>query len=522
MTNQIIIAEKPRQAEAIKLATGIKTIPAAGHLLGLKPKERLWEPPYFDLEWVTPKKKTREKLDKMVKKIREADEVIIGTDFDAEGQLIAYNILKEAGIEPTDVKRMKFSSLEMDELKGAYENPIDFDLLMAKSAETRHYLDWFFGMNISKALTIRMKRGMDTQKRYFLTPVGRVQTPVLNYLALRENEIQEFLGVDEWKVNVYGVIPGENTVFDITMLFLENEDKVAEVTTWRRGKVESIIEHERERSFLPPNKDFVVKECLKKGISPEIVDRVMQGLYLDGYISYPRTTSQNYTGHGIDTTKYLDALDMDDLDIEVKGNFMEPNEREPEGPHPAIYPIKHYHGRDIDRLVWDVIVEVFVKCHLPSEEYIEKEIKIDIGSKFIRSFETEPNNLIENQRLALLYDVNLQKTTPKLRYNLGDVYKFMVEQNLGTVDTRTQIQTKLMRDYIFETNDGLFTSSKAVKITKVLKEICPDIISVDLTKKFEGYVQSIRKDDSEIDGIMDEAKETVTNIVNKLLENGDD
>lgn len=442
--------------------------------------------------------------------------------FDAEGQLIAYNILKEAEIDPASVKRMKFSSLEMDELKAAYHNPIDFDILLAKSAETRHYLDWFFGMNISKALTIRMKCGLEVDKQSWhksKTPVGRVQTPVLNHLALREIEIQGFFGIDEWKVRIYGVVPDENTVFHIDTIYCEDEVEVSKFTKNVTGFVDTLIDHKHQRTFLPPNKDFVVKECLKIGIGPQIVDRVMQDLYLDRYISYPRTTSQNYTDHGIDTKKYLDALDISDLEFDVDTkDFIEPNELEPEGPHPAIYPIKHYYERDIGRLVWDVIVKVFIRCHLPPEEYIEHELKIDIGDALVKSFETDVKGLQEGKQLDLVYDVILQKTTPKPRYDLDDVYDHMVENNLGTVDTRTQILTKLMRDYIFETNDGLFTSSKGVKITKTLKEICPDIISVDLTKKFEGYVQSIRKDDSKIDGIIDEAKETVTNIVNKLLE----
>lgn len=520
MASEIIIAEKPKQADAIKKATdGITTIPAAGHLLGLKPKKRLWEPPYFDLEWVTPNKKTAEKLDKMIKKLKAADDVIIGTDFDAEGQLIAYNILQQAGIDPKTVKRMKFSSLEHDELRHAYDNPIDFDILMAKSAEVRHRLDWSFGMNISKALTIRMKRDIDVEKGYYLTPVGRVQTPVLNYLALLETEILEFMGKDEWRVLIYAVKSDENTVFELDGYYLDTEREVELLIRYDRGLVYKITAIKEEKSFLPPNKDHVVKECLKEGIGPEIVDRVMQGLYLDGFISYPRTTSKNYTSHNIDTFKYLDNLEIDDLDFKFDtGGFIDPNEEKPEGPHPAIYPIKHYHDRDIGRLVWDVIVKSFVKCHLPPEEYLRRTMEVHIGKYRVETKnDADIDGCKEDELLEIYFDVKKQKTTPPRRYDLKKVYEFMIKNQLGTVDTRTQILSKIMRTYVFETNDGLFTSGKGVKITNILRDICPELISVDLTQKFEEHVKSIQKDDSNIDKILDEAKETVSKIVGDIL-----
>lgn len=519
MGKEIIVAEKPKQAEAIKTATdGIQTIAAAGHLLGLKPKKRLWTPPYFELEWVTPNKKTDEKLKKIIKKIQAADEIIIGTDFDSEGQLIAYNILKEAEVGCKSVRRMKFSSLEHDELKQAYENTIEFDILLARSSEVRHYLDWYFGMNISKALTIRMKHDLEIEKKFYLTPVGRVQTPILSFLSIREIEILEFMSKDEWRTRVYGVIPGENNVYKIKTFFHENYEDVEETIEYPQGWIEQIIENECQRKFLPPNKDFVVKECLKQRINPDIVDRVMQELYIDRYISYPRTTSKNYTEHGIDTKKYLNNLDLVDLEFKVDPNsYISPNEESPEGPHPALYPLRHYPDRDIGRLVWNVIVESFVKCHLPPEEYIERITRTDIGSCIIEDYGT-PESFKEGINLDLFYDVEKIKTTPPRRYDLQEVYDHMIKSNLGTVDTRTQILTKILRTYVFQTDDGLFTSSKGVKVINTIKVLCPDLISVDLTKKFENQVLSIQKDDSNINNILKEAKETVSDIVQKILE----
>lgn len=513
----VILAEKPKQAKAIKDATGIKTFPATGHLLTLMPKKK-WDPPYFDLEWRPKNKKKEDQLKTLVNKLKAADKIVVGTDFDPEGQLIAYNILEQAGIDVADVQRMKFSSLEPEELLSSYENPIEFDLLLARSAETRTFLDWFFGMNISKALTLRLKRDMKIERAYYLTPVGRVQTPVLNFLSVRENEILEFIGKEEWVVRAYGTIPEKNMVFHLHT-FTASTKKIAEsIAGCDQATIKKYKEETIDHKYYPPNKDHVVGECLKKGLKPDIVDRVMQELYQDAYISYPRTTSKNYTAHGINTRKYIQALDLNDISFKFDPKELrnEPNEKAPEGPHPAIYPLKHYPDKDIGRLVWDVIVNSFLKCHLPPEERIERAMDVEIiGYGRVDSYDV-PEGLTQGNDLQVYYDIKKERTAPPRRHDLQKTYAFMVENKIGTVDTRTQTITKLLYTYLYQTDDGLFTSSKGVKVTKMLKDLCPDMIGVDLTRKFEKYVENIKKD-GKTEEILKEAKETVTEIVKNIL-----
>lgn len=153
----LIVAEKPPASRRIKRATGVHTLAAVGHLLELRKKQRRWTPPYFDIEW-QPRKRTLKRLGKIVEALQSADDIYIATDYDPEGQLIALNILRHADVDPGGVKRMKFSSLEQEMLQQAFQNLVPFDLNLALSAEVRHYLDWYFGKNLSKVLTVIYKQ----------------------------------------------------------------------------------------------------------------------------------------------------------------------------------------------------------------------------------------------------------------------------------------------------------------------------------------------------------------------------
>ena len=520
--NEIILPEKPKAGVEIKSALNIPVVPAVGHLLKLKAKTRKWEPPYFDVTWGFAKKKDEELLNNMVTKLQSASKIYIATDYDAEGQLIAYNILNYAGISIDDVERMKFSSLEHNVIRNAYENTIPFDKHLALSAEVRHYLDWYFGMNISKALTQSMKQREEGLRKYNLTPVGRVQTPVLHRLTEKEKEIGQFIEKEAWYVYVRGVYD-DNKLFNIKgYCFETKEDAEQWANELDKGVIDSIDIYSYETETYPPNKDYVVKECLGKGVSADVVDYIMQDLYLDGYISYPRTTSTKYLSHGINTTEYLTrVLPYVTFAFDEEILRDKPREGNEEGPHPALYPIKPYTDKDLKGVVWNIIVEAFVKCHLPPEKhesittdifYVDKE-----GNEYDIVSSSDNPDLEKGDEFDIVYRLDKGKTHPPSRYNQLKMYEWMVENKLGTVDTRTQILSKLMRTYIYQTDDGLYTSSKAVNVVDELAKFYPDIIETSLTRKFEGYIEDVRNG-KPAQNVLEEGKKTVIKIIEKIKE----
>lgn len=511
--SNIILAEKPIAGKKMESVLDVPAVPAKGHLLELKAKSRKWTPPYFDLQWV-PRITTTGDFTKIISHLIKADKIYIGTDYDAEGQLIAYNLLKEADIAPSSVYRMKFSSLEPEALKTAFKNAIPFDVNMALCAEVRHYLDWYFGQNISKALTLRLKENQE-KTRYYLTPVGRVQTPVLYILVDKEKAINKFIPKDEWVMSLKGVYD-DNKIFSIINFAFDTEGDLKRYankldSSW----IDHIATTEYKTETYPPNKDYVVKECLAQGVSAHVIDFILQDLYQTGYISYPRTTSEQYKIHGVDTQKYLKRLTAV-IPLAKKAIGKEPREGKEIGAHPAIYPIEPYPDKDLKGVVWTIIAETFVKSHLPPEKHTITKTYVNINGE-IKPAHDNPD-LKKDDEFDFVYSVSKRKTLPPERLNSQKIYEWMVKKDIGTVDTRTQTVTKLItRQYTYETKAGLYTSSRGILICDLLAKLYPEITSVSLTRRFEKMIASVRNG-AKVEPILAEGRRTVTDIVKKIKE----
>jgi len=209
----IIIAEKPDAAKNIAeaLADGRPTkktskygvdyheftrngkkhivVAAVGHLFNLKQKGKGWQYPIFDVEWI-PSYKARmisafsEKYFKTLEDLKkEGTDFIIACDYDNEGSLIGYNILRFI-FGKENAKRMKFSTLAKSDLIESYEkmsSKIDSNNIEAGLA--RHFLDFYYGINVSRALTLAIKRHA---KRFSLITAGRVKDLLLQCLLKKK------------------------------------------------------------------------------------------------------------------------------------------------------------------------------------------------------------------------------------------------------------------------------------------------------------------------------------------------
>jgi DNA topoisomerase-1 len=165
---------------------------ASGHLFGpadTVKSRRVY--PAFDLEWFPLEALAGQKSRFVSGRIRaiaslagEADRFVNACDLDVEGEAIGYNILRYAcGGRHSSALRAKFSSLTKDDVVDAFreENLVPMDG-RAGAGRLRHSLDFFWGVNLSRALTEPLVGG-----RVFRTvSMGRVQGPALNFVVERE------------------------------------------------------------------------------------------------------------------------------------------------------------------------------------------------------------------------------------------------------------------------------------------------------------------------------------------------
>ena len=119
---------------------------------------------------------------------RQANEAVIATDYDREGELIgkeAYELVSEEVEGP--ISRVRFSSITETEVRNAFAEPDDLDFDLAAAGEARQIIDLIWGAALTRFLSLSARQlGED-----FIS-VGRVQSPTLKLIVDREREIQAF------------------------------------------------------------------------------------------------------------------------------------------------------------------------------------------------------------------------------------------------------------------------------------------------------------------------------------------
>src|SRR3990167_2339857 len=369
---ELIITEKPSQSEKIAQALSdkkpvkklINKVPyyelthnkkkiivgcAVGHLYNLAEKKKSFVYPSFDLEWkpsneISKNSEFSKKYLMVLKKlVKEADEFTVACDYDTEGSLIGYNIVRFVA-NKKDANRMKFSTLTKNELVESYNKKskhLDFHLI--SSGETRHYLDYFYGINISRALMSAVKAAGS----YKTLSSGRVQGPALKVLAARELEIRKFKPKKYWQLQAIN-----------SLELWHKKDKSAKV------KSSTTKEFYQE----PPNPFDLTSLQLESyrlfKITPKQTLDIAQELYTKAYTSYPRTSS-NQIPESINYKELIKNLSKQTkyekaCKFLLSKKVLAPNNGKKKDPaHPAIYPTGEIPKKLSERSqkIYDLIVK---------------------------------------------------------------------------------------------------------------------------------------------------------------------
>ncbi|MBW2992228.1 DNA topoisomerase I, partial [Candidatus Woesearchaeota archaeon] len=372
---ELIITEKPNAAKRIAEALAdykpvkknIKGIPyyeithnkkdivvacAVGHLFGLDQKTgKKSEFPVFDIEWKPTAELSKasaytKKYLSVIKSLaKNADEFTVATDYDVEGEVIGLNVIRFA-CRQKDAKRMKFSTLTKDDLVKAYENRSStLDWGQANAGVARHKLDWFYGINTSRALTSSIKKA----GFFKLLSSGRVQGPALKLIVDKEKEIQAFKPTPYWQISLTGSAEDKNLLawHEKDKFWKKDEaDKIYEKTKTASSALIANVNKKQFQQFAPFPFDLTTLQieahrCF--GISPKQTLEIAQELYTSGFISYPRTSSQILPKE-IGYNKIINKLSKqkefsESTKILQKKKLLTPNNGKKTDPaHPAIYP----------------------------------------------------------------------------------------------------------------------------------------------------------------------------------------
>lgn len=524
---------------------------AVGHLYGLAEKEKKkgFKYPTFDIQWVPTSEMSKgaeysKKYLSAIKKLaKDADSFTIATDYDVEGEVIGLNIVRFA-CKQKDARRMKFSTLTKPDLEKAYEHAgAHLDWAQAEAGEARHKLDWFYGINLSRALTSAItKAGM-----FKILSAGRVQGPALKIVVDREKEIKAFKPTPFWQIELNGKAKAEAiTAWHKEDKFWEKKKADAvmdKVKAEKKGTVSSV---ERKQFTQSPPVPFdltamQIEAHRCHGISPKETLEIAQDLYTSGYISYPRTSSQMLPPE-IGYSKVINALSRQKSYKELcqqlsKGKLLPNNGKKTDPAHPAIYPTgisPKIEGRKMR--IYDLIVRRFlatfgtpavretmtVEISVKEEPFIAKGTRtVEKGwhvyyEPYVRLEEAELPPVLKNDTIDIkkitMHDC---QTQPPKRYTDASIIKELEKRNLGTKATRAQIvDTLFQRQYV--QGKQIEATELGIQIIDVLGNYAPKIVDEELTRHFEEEMDQIREKQKKGEEVLEEAKEVLKAILEEF------
>lgn len=564
----LIITEKPQAAEKIAAALSdgkdnrysdngisyyefqkdgrhIIVACAVGHLFSLSQDVKGSNYPIFEVSWkpnfeVRKKDFTKKYYTNLQKLMKRAKEIIVATDYDVEGEVIGYNIVRFIGHQK-DAKRMKYSSLTKNELEEAFQKASPtIDWGQAIAGETRHFIDWYYGINLSRALMNSIK----TTGKFKIMSIGRVQGPALKLIVDKEKEIEKFKSKPYWKVFI-DVRDKKDKKNQIKLRHVKDIFEEKELPKFEKLKGEEceVITTKNTQTITPPvpfDLTTLQTEAYRFfSISPARTLQIAQGLYLAGIISYPRTSSQKIP-EAINPKAILKKLAKSFPQVKLAARNTPVEGKKSDPAHPSISPTGEHAGKleAEDKKIYDLIVKRFIACFCSDaivenktitataeskdkEKLVFKERGAEIKEKgwmevYIPSVKEKELKDMNGTADILKVEIEKDETKPPKRYSPASIISELEKRGLGTKATRANIlETLYDRDYISD-NKSIKATPLGMDLIQTLQKYSPIIIDEKLTKDMEKDMDAIRLSKKDLDkkqeAILRKARVALTDI----------
>ena len=413
---------------------------AVGHLVEIQAPEEFdvkrgkWSfanlpviPPHFDLH---PMDKTKTRLNAIVKQAKRKDvgAFINACDAGREGELI-FRLIQQYSKVKLPVSRLWLQSMTPQAIRDGFASlRTDKQMLpLADAARCRSEADWLVGINGTRAMTAFNSR----DGGFFLTTVGRVQTPTLSVVVEREEQIRKFISRNYWEIHAsFAAVAGEYPAKWFDPKWKKNPDdaeiKADRVWTQReaqaiadavRGKPATVTEESKPTTQASPllfDLTSLQREANGKfGFSAKTTLSIAQSLYeRHKALTYPRTDSralpEDYVSVVKDTFTMLSNSGMKHLapfaTMAIKGNYVKPSKRifdnAKVSDHFAIIPtLQAPTGlSEAEQKVYDLVTRRFMAVFFPSAEY---QVTTRISTVLEHQFKTEGKVLVKPGWLAI-------------------------------------------------------------------------------------------------------------------------
>jgi len=307
---KLIVVESPTKAKTIKnfLGKDYTVESSFGHVRDL-PKSKLGIDVEHDFEpsYVIPTK-ARKIIKTLKEEVKKADEVILASDEDREGEAIAWHLTEALNLK--DPKRIVFHEITKSAIEEALKNPRKINMDLVNAQQARRVLDRLVGYKLSPFLWKKVARRLSA---------GRVQSVAVRLVVDRENEIRNFKPDEYWEVEAELAKQGSKSDSFIAKLHkkdgkaldkleIKNKEEAGQILAdleKAQYTVESVERKESKRNPLPPFTTSTLQQTSSQRLRfpAKMTMRVAQQLYETGLITYHRTDSLNLSTTSLEAAK---------------------------------------------------------------------------------------------------------------------------------------------------------------------------------------------------------------------------
>ncbi len=469
MSKSLIIAEKPSVAQDIVRALTPQAgkfdkhdeyfesekylvTSAVGHLLEIKAPDEFdvkrgkWSfanlpviPPHFDLN---PIDKSKGRLSAIVKLVKRKDvsDIINACDAGREGELI-FRLIQQHSKSKHPVRRLWLQSMTPAAIRDGFEHlRTDQQMLpLADAARCRSEADWLVGINGTRAMTAFNSR----DGGFFLTTVGRVQTPTLSIMVEREEKIRKHVARDYWEIKAtFAALAGEYEGKWFEPKWKKNPDDAEQradrlwnerdaqaIAAAARGQPASVTEEAKPSTQSAPglyDLTTLQREANSRlGFSAKTTLSIAQALYeKHKVLTYPRTDSKALPEDYVDVVKQtMKMIATEDMPgplralaahakTAIKEGYVKPNKRifdnAKVSDHFAIIPTLQAPKSlsEIEAKLYDMVVKRFLAVFFPAAEFMVttriSTVKADVdGQAREHKFQTNGKVMVKPGWLAV-------------------------------------------------------------------------------------------------------------------------
>ena len=486
------------------------------------------------------------------KHLADADELLLATDEDREGEAIAWHLVQV--LKPkVPVKRMVFHEITKDAIARAASETRSIDDRLVDAQETRRILDRLYGYEVSPVLWKKVMPRLSA---------GRVQSVATRLVVDRERQRMRFIAASYWDilgtfepgsfearlsaVDGKRVAQGRDFGEDgspsaaVVVLAEEVVRGLAEELEGRPFTVENVDEKPYTRRPAAPFRTSTLQQeaSRKLRFSSQTTMRLAQRLYENGHITYMRTDSVTLSDTALTAARAHAARVYGQDTVPAEPRRYERAVANAQEAHEAIRPagdvfrtpdeLRGELSRD-EHALYDLIFKRTVASQM--KDASGQTVSIELGAKtaddraatfrasgtvitfpgFLKAYESgrdEPTDDDEERRLpALTVGETLQasalepqghETSPPARYTEASLVKALEERGIGRPSTYASIMgTILDRGYVYKKGTALVPTFVAFSVTQLLERHFDQLVDYDFTARLEDDLDRIASGNEE-------------------------